>query len=58
MQIKEFLVRYETVAPARLHRRTPSWRKALIAAVLLASALGIVFAQWFGAEDAFLPSPV
>jgi DNA-binding beta-propeller fold protein YncE len=58
MQINELLTKCETSAPMLRRRSMRGSRKVLIAAMLLATAPGICLAQWFGANDAFLPSPV
>lgn len=58
MRINESFVQLET-SPSILRRRgATGLRKALTAAVLLASATGIGLAQHHDSDDAFLPSPV
>ncbi|MGA3009156.1 MAG: hypothetical protein ABSD72_02730 [Terracidiphilus sp.] len=58
MRINELLSNCEIDAPVLRPKSVAGWRKALTAAILLASATGICFAQWHDADDAFLPSPV
>jgi hypothetical protein len=58
MRIYEFLAKYETTTPMLRRGSMTGRHKVLTAAMLLVSAPGIALAQWFGAEDAFLPSPV
>lgn len=58
MEINELLTQHESSATVLRRKSMSGSRKVLIAAMLLSLAPGICLAQWFGASDAFLPSPV
>jgi DNA-binding beta-propeller fold protein YncE len=58
MQNIELLTKCESDASVSRRSCGLDSRKVLIAATFLAAAPGICLAQWFGASDAFLPSPV
>jgi len=58
MRIKESIAKCEIVAPTLSHGSMIGRRNVLTAAILLVCAPGIALAQWSGADDAFLPSPV
>ena len=58
MRSNESFAKFEINVPAPSRGIRTGWRRVLTAAALLASAPAIVFAQWSGADDAFLPSPV
>lgn len=58
MRVYEPLIPWATEAAAFRRRQLLGWRKAVIAAGVLACATGIGLAQRPDADDAFLPSPV
>jgi len=58
MRTNESFAKCEMNAPALRRGIMTGWRKVLSAAMLLAASPAIGLAQWSGADDAFLPSPV
>jgi len=58
MRINECFAPDAMSAPTARRERMAGWRNAMTAAMLLASVPAVAFAQWLGADDAFLPSPV
>ena len=58
MRRSESFANCEMNAPVLGRRSMTGWGKILIAAMLLTAAPAIALAQWSGADDAFLPSPV
>jgi len=58
MRFHEFFARGELSAPFLGQGRMIGWSKVLIGAMLLAGVPAVGFAQWYGSDDAFLPSPV
>jgi hypothetical protein len=58
MRTNESFAKFEMNASALRRGIRPGWRRVLTAVMLLVAAPAIVLAQWSGADDAFLPSPV
>ena len=58
MRMNSSFTKFEMCAPTPPKGRMIGWRRAMATTMLLVSAPGVGLAQWFDADDAFLPSPV
>jgi hypothetical protein len=58
MRIHESFANRDVSAPMQSRRRAAGWRTVFTAVILAVSTPGIVLAQRFDTDDAFLPNPV